>query len=471
MLLNVTIRNSFWRSTERRRLSSLPGAISCLLLVAAAIAPAMGQTPDTAADADPSGAAKPVVITLEEAIRRAQANEPAYAASSAESRAAALDRLNARAGLLPGVAYHNQALYTQANGQTGTGTSTQPVQKFIANNAVREYTSQATINETLGLGQWAGVRRADAAAALAAAELEVSRRGLVAAVTGLFYGSLAADHKLAVAERASKEASDFTSLTVKREQAREAAHADEVKAQLAEQQRERDLADAKLAAEKARLELGVLLFPDPRTRYALQAAEGTEELSTRVEVEQAAAKNNPELKSALATLGVSNADVQAARAAYLPDLGLNFTYGIDAPQFAVNGPDHVRNLGYSASVTLDIPVWDWLSTERKVKQSEIRRDAAKVALTATQRRLIARLDEAYSEAAAAREQLASLDASVATAAESLRLTKLRYAEGEATVLEVVDAQSAFVSAENAREDGRVRFEAARADLETLTGTM
>jgi len=50
-----------------------------------------------------------------------------------------------------------------------------------------------------------------------------------------------------------------------------------------------------------------------------------------------------------------------------------------------------------------------------VKQSEIRRDADKVALTATQRRLIARLDEAFSEAAAARDQLASLDASVSTA--------------------------------------------------------
>jgi outer membrane protein TolC len=94
-----------------------------------------------------------------------------------------------------------------------------------------------------------------------------------------------------------------------------------------------------------------------------------------------------------------------------------------------------------------------------------------VALTATKRRLIARLDEAYSEAAASRDQLASLDASVATAAESLRLTRLRYAEGESTVLEVVDAQSAFVLAENAREEGRVRYQAARADLETLTGTM
>jgi outer membrane protein TolC len=170
-------------------------------------------------------------------------------------------------------------------------------------------------------------------------------------------------------------------------------------------------------------------------------------------------------------VGVSNADVLTARAAYLPDLGLNVTYGIDAPQFAVNGPDHVRNLGYSASVTVDVPVWDWLSTTHKVKQSEIRRDAAKVALTATERRLIARLDEAYSEAQAARDQLASLDLSVTTAAESLRLTKLRYAEGEATVLEVVDAQTAFVTAENAREDGRTRYQTARADLQTLTGTM
>jgi outer membrane protein TolC len=94
-----------------------------------------------------------------------------------------------------------------------------------------------------------------------------------------------------------------------------------------------------------------------------------------------------------------------------------------------------------------------------------------VALTAAQRRLIARLDEAYSEAVTAREQLTSLDASIATAAESLRLTKLRYTGGEASVLEVVDAQNAYVGAENAREDGRVRYQAARADLQTLTGTM
>jgi outer membrane protein TolC len=48
---------------------------------------------------------------------------------------------------------------------------------------------------------------------------------------------------------------------------------------------------------------------------------------------------------------------------------------------------------------------------------------------------------------------------------------MRYTGGEGTVLEVVDAQTSFVTAENAREDGRVRYQAALADLQTLTGSM
>jgi outer membrane protein TolC len=462
MLQSVTMRHQFDAIQRRRRLGQLACLLLLFIIAAALTAQGFGQTAATAVDTAES--AKPVLITLDEAIKRAEANEPAYAASTAESRTAGQERGIALAGLLPSATYHNQALYTQ----TDRG---QVIPRFIANNAEREYSSQAVVDETLGLGRVAEVRRADAAAARAAAELEIARRGLVAAVTSLYYGVAAAENKQAILERAEAEAAEFSGLTGKREQAREAAHADVVKAQLLQQQRERDFSDAKLAAEKARLELGVLLFADPRTPYVLVAGDATAQLPTRAEVEEAAGRNNAELKSALAAVKESDADVLAARAAYLPDLALNYTYGIDAPQFAANGPDHLRNLGYSASVTLDIPVWDWLSTERKVKQSEIKREAARVSLTATQRRLIARLDEAWSEAVAAREQLASLDASVATAGESLRLTNLRYAEGEATVLEVVDAQTAFVSIENAREDGRVRYQAARADLQTLTGTM
>jgi outer membrane protein TolC len=473
-MLTVIMTHQTRRGERRRNLTLLPGALLVLIMLAASRAPVSAQTESPPAPAADSASTQPVTITLEEAIQRAEKTEPSYAAASATSRTSALDRSIARAGLLPSVDYHNQLLYTQPNGllnQAGQGAAAQPAPRFIANNAVREYASQGVVNETVGIAQWAALDRANAASAQAAAELEIARRGLVAAVTGLYFGLAAADNKLAVAERARAEAQDFTRLTMEREQGREAAHADVVKAQLQQQQRERDLSDARLAADKARLELAVLLFPDPHTSYVISVPENAPPLAGRLDFEQSAAKNNAELRSALSALKVSNADVFAARGAYLPDLGLNLTYGIDAPQFAVNGPDRVRNLGYSASLTIDIPVWDWLATEHKVKQSEIRRDAAKVVLTDTQRRLIARLDEAYAEAVAARDQLASFDASVATAAESLRLTRLRYTGGEATVLEVVDAQNAYLLAENAREDGMVRYHMALADLQTLTGTM
>jgi outer membrane protein TolC len=475
MHLSLIHRETLEKGYGLCRRDLLSGAI-CFLLLAAASFAASGQAssvPNASASAPPV-VITPVVITLDEAIHRAQASDPNYANAQAASRSASIDRSIAYSNLLPNAIYHNAGLYTEPNGlsnQAGQGVGGQPAPRFIANNAVREYASQGVVNETLGLSSVATVRRAQALAAQAAAELEIARRGLVAGVTSLFYGSLAADHKLAVAQQARQEAADFTRLTTQREQVREAAHADAVKAQLEEQARERELEDAQVEAERARLELGVLLFSDPRTAYTLSAEQNVPPLASKEDVQAAAAKNNPELRSALAALSASNADVLSARAAYLPDVGLNVTHGIDAPQFAENGPGGAQNLGYSASITLDIPLWDWFNTQRRVKQSEIRRDVAQVTLTATQRQLIAKLDEAYSEAAAARDQLASLDQSVATAAESLRLTKLAYQAGEGTVLEVVDAQNAYVTAENEREDGRVRYETARAGLQTLTGTM
>jgi outer membrane protein TolC len=439
------------------------------LLVAGPLSASFAQSvPPGAAPDSP-----PPVITLDEAIRRAQLNEPVFAATLADKKIGTLDQSIARTAFLPSVTYHNQVLYTEPNGRPNQAgqVGSQPAPIFIANNAVREYASQASINETLGLQQVAGLRAATAAAARTEAELEISRRGLVAAVVALYYGVADTERKAALLDEGLREATDFTDLTTKREAAREGAHADVVKAQLQQQQRQRDLADARLLADKTRLELAVLLFPDPHTPYVTEAVTAPKPLPERKEIEVAASNNNPELKSALASLHESDAEVLSARAAYLPDLALNFTYGIDAPQFAKRGPDDVPNLGYSMSATLDIPVWDWLSTQKRIKQSNIRRDAVKVALSNTQRHLIAALDEAYAEAEVARGQLDLLEQSSRTAAESLRLTKLRYGSGEGTVLEVVDAQNALIAARTAEVDGTMRYQNALATLQTLTGTL
>jgi outer membrane protein TolC len=425
----------------------------------------LGQAQATA----PSGP-----ISLDDAIRLAEANEPTFATALAEGRVTALQRKDARAALLPSATYHNQYLFTQSNGSqaaTTQGGVSQSLPVFIANNAVHEYYSQGSANETIGLAQIGAVRLADANAARAEAELEVARRGLVQTVVGLYYGSGAANEKLAVAQRALDEANRFLDITTKRENAREAAHADVIKARLGTEQRERELEDAKLAVAKARLELGVLLFADPSMSYTLAPSGSPPILPDRPSVEAAAKANNPEIRSALSSVHVSEAEALNARAALLPDLSLNYTYGIDAPEFAKRGPDGARNLGYSASATLDIPIWDWLTSQRKVKEANIRTQAAKATLTNSQRKLVANLAEFYDEADVARRQLASLDASVTDARESLRLTDLRYINGEGTVLDVVDAQNTLISAENAQADGMVRYQTALAQLETLTGRL
>jgi outer membrane protein TolC len=486
--LNLTSELGNRRTTSRLcRSTRLPHLICLASLASTGLA--LAQTPQPAALQQPvppaaqqaSAAAtqsSPAAISLDEAIARARASEPAFAAAAAQAKNAKLDQSIAKSALLPNAIYNNQFIYTQG----GAGIISDPAKvkdplqrtsslpRFIANNGVHEYLSQASVTENIGPQQFNAVSKASASLSVATAELEIARRGLVAAVVGLFYASSTAEHRIAVAQRAANEAASLTTLTQQRETAREAAHADVVKAQLEQQQRDRDLSDAKLEAEKARLDLAVLLFPDPRTPYTLVVPD-TPSVPARADVEAALKKNNPELASAFASSHLANLNVTSARLGYLPYLSLNYSYGIDASQFGLYNVLGDHNLGYSASATLNIPLWDWFATPNRVRQSEFNRDTARTELTNTQRKLIAALDEDYAEAVAAHDQLDSLNLSVTTAAEGLRLMRLSYTAGETPILEVVDAENSLTEAELAREDGIVRYQTALANLQLLTGTI
>ena len=131
----------------------------------------------------------------------------------------------------------------------------------------------------------------------------------------------------------------------------------------------------------------------------------------------------------------------------------------------------LKNLGSSAMASLTLPLWNWGLTQSRVRQAEIRRDQSKLELSLAQRRLLAELRSLYSEAETALNQQAGLERSAELAADSLRLTTLRYTNGESTVLEVVDAQTTFAQANAAYQDGALRYRVALANLQTLTGVL
>jgi outer membrane protein TolC len=287
-----------------------------------------------------------------------------------------------------------------------------------------------------------------------------------------YYAVAIAQRRLTNAQRSLDDARKFLDITEKQERGGEAAHADVVKAQVQAQQRERDVLDAQLAIDKARLALGVLIFPDFRQDFSVvDDLDQISPLTSFNEMQSLALAKSPELRAAQAGLQQGQAEISAARTGYLPTLSLDYFYGIDANQVAVYDRDGHRNLGSSAQATLTIPVWNWGATQSKVRQAELKQKQAELELTFAQRQLLANLNSFYREAQLAQTQLDSLRKSMDLSEESLRLTLLRYQGGEATALEVVDAQTTLAQARNAYDDGLSRYRIALAAVQTLTGTL
>lgn len=422
------------------------------------------------AQAPPTDSQAPTVITLKDAIDRARKLDVTYRTALTAAGVAREDHVQARAALLPSVNYNAQYLYTEGTGLAVTASGDT---RYIANNGVHEYISQGNAHEVISGTQFADYSRTAATAAAARANAEVAARGLVATVVKTYYAEVVARRKYANAQLAADEAKRFFDLTQKLEQGGEVAHSDVIKAQLTANDTQRALRDAQLQMDSSHLDLAVLVFPNFNQNFStVDDLRLPPPLPPMQEVEQQARAKNPELYAAMQAARAAGLAVLAAKAAYLPALTLDYFYGIDANQFALytNTPEgRVHNLGYSASATLNIPIWNWGATQSKVRQSELQRDQAQLELSAAQRKLIAELKSFYAEAESARIQLDVLRQSADLAAESVRLTNLRYQAGEATALEVVDAQNSLISARNNYDDGEARYRLAIANLQTLTG--
>jgi outer membrane protein TolC len=407
----------------------------------------------------------PLTLTLQDALQRAKSNDPQFQAALTDLGLAKEDRVQSRAALLPNVNYNMEYLYTQGNGLH----SNQPI--FIANNAVHEYIAQGNVHQEFSPRVFAEYRRTGAAQALAQARAEVAARGLVVTVVQAYYAHVVAQRKYGTTQEAVLEAEHFLGISQKLEKGGEVAHSDVIKAQIQYQQRQRDLQEAQLEMSKSHLELAVLLFPDFNENFTVvDDLRLPPPIPTYEEVQAAAAQNNPDIRAAAAALKEASGEVAVAWTGLLPIITADYFYGIDASRFATR-VDGLSTVGNSGFVAFQLPVWTWGANRSHMKQANLRRNLARVQLSFAQRTLLANLRGFYQELQAARSELDLLSQSAEGAAESLRLTTLRYQAGESTVLEVVDAQNTLTAARNAYDDGQVRYRVAQANLQTLTGTL
>src|SRR6267142_1184800 len=363
---------------------------ACALLCAAqepAQEPASQQPPAKPASQPPTAqptnnTTAPIRLTLQDALDRARKNSVPFNAAVTNAGLARQDRRQAFNALLPSVTYDNSAIYTQSAGPIATAATGVPV-IFIANNAVHEYVSQANVHEAIDVA-------------------EIASRGLVVTVTQGYYFVAATQRKLETAKRNADEGERFFKVAQDLEAGGEVAHADVIKAELQMRERQRALQEAQLAFLNARLDFSILIFPKFEENFEVtEDLHAPVPLPTLAEVQARAARDNPDVRAALAAVQASNHDVFGARAGYLPALTLDYFYGIDATRFATHTVfqgQKFSNLGSSVVGTLNIKNWNWGSTQSKVKQAELRRDQTKRELSLAQRRLLAEIRSLYAEA-------------------------------------------------------------------------
>ncbi len=415
----------------------------------------------------------PITLTLRDALVRAQVYEPQFLAAMANAEIAREDAVQARAAMRPGFGISSQYLNTQGNGAW-------PSARFVTNDGVHVYREWAVMHQDLSPGTLMGtaVGRARALEAAARARAEIARRGLGVTVTKAYYALVGAQRKYATAQLSLDQARRFLTISQDLERGGEAAHSDVVKAQLQFNAQEQALREAQLAMDTARLDLAVLLFPNLDQNFqVVDDLHLAPPLPSLDEARTLAARENPDLRAAMETLRSTRADLTIARQAYLPTLAVDLIWGLETNQigwstvdvtFPERGPQPTP--GYFLTVVLNMPVWDWGARRSKVRQARIRQTQAAVELSATQRTVLRNLSAYYEEAQTARAQLDLLRQQVDLAEESLRLNTLRYQGGEATILELVDAENTLTQARNALDDGLVRYRVAVANLQTLTGT-
>ncbi len=436
-----------------------------LILVCSALSGAQQSTAGNATLSAPQNAvpAAPLRLTLADALQRAKVLSPALALAAANVKIASENRVQARAANLPTGAAVTTYIFTQGDGHG--------VQRFILNNAVHEYVGQLNAHEALSPPVIAQYRRSIVAETITRDQLAITQRGLLVTVVQSYATFVASDLKYKAQQQVTDAARDFLKTTQQLEAGGEIARADVVKARIQYTDSGVALQDAQLVRERDRVTLALLLFHDVDQEFEVVDDPGqTLPLPPLADVQAQAVQHNPQLELAFDNERAASSNITIARTGYLPTFSFDYLYGIDATRVATrNGP--LPNLGYSASGQMNWQLWNWGATRSQVKVAESRKQLAVADRMYAQRKLAADLEQFYNEARVTQSEMAMRQTAAHDAEESLRLTTLQYKAGEATALEVVNAQNTLSVEQNALQDTKIRYATAIASLATLTGIL
>jgi outer membrane protein TolC len=425
----------------------LPGSGACQQVVAA---------PDTAASIGPQ-------LALETIIARTLVHSPIVAGAQGVVRdARAAQRVAALGAYLPAIFL---------NGITGKTTQSVSSSSTAA-------TTSSSVESTAGVGIAAAVdvftggrrgalrTQANALVRSGAANLVLQRYATVFTATQGYLDVLHAHELTRVAADQVAQARLGLDYALRRQAAGTAMLADVLSAQLAvSTARQAQLAAADTLAMSAAA-LGRLVGADgPVDAQPATMLEPTPLPLSDTDIVALAVATAPAVVTTQAQAKADTAGVRAARALYIPTIaaGAGYNWGTTSPFAGGLRP------GWIVELTASYPIFDGFLREQTITQAEVASDVATASALDTRRFVGASAVTLLGSLHVTEHDIELARESVRLATENLRVFRLRYNAGIATILDVLTAQTSLIQAELSLVSARFKYRSTRASLEALLG--
>ncbi|HEY6046943.1 MAG TPA: TolC family protein [Pyrinomonadaceae bacterium] len=407
-------------------------------------------------------------ITLDDALRLANAQASAFQQAGLNEKIAAEDVKQAQAAFLPRVGVVTDYIYTSPLVGGAPGTPRGP--SFIANNAISEYQALLNVAGDLDLSGRLRATLAKNRALLAAAHAgtEVARRGLAQAVVESYYGLALASAQRRVAEQNLAAAEEFEHVTSLLLSGGEVAPVDFTRAQLQTVARRDELEKARANEAVAAGSLRVLVgydFLKPINTTELAIAVPVDDEINRLTADMISTR--PEFAQFEAERQAAAQEVRIAKAERLPQLSYSINGGFDTDSLRpANLKEHS---GVSAAFNLTIPIFDWGASRSRERQARLREQIAESARAQTLRGFAEQFYSARAQVVSAAARIRLAAAGMTLAENNLNASIARYRSGEAQIIEVTDAETTLVAQRQAFYQALFDYQVALARLRQAAG--
>jgi outer membrane protein len=406
-------------------------------------------------------------ISLDEAIRMAQQNDPLAVQAEGVERTSKAAKVSAIGAILPSASLTAGRVIQFGGGQTRVNQNGETV----AIAAAPTNSTGLSLNMTLfdGGQRLYALRTAKYDIAAAEANRVAVKYNVALLVKQQYYAVLAAIESRDAAELQMAQAAEQFKSSVAKVRAGVATRSDSLRGVVQVGNAQLALITAQTNKEAADAALTRLVGSEvPVTADPASLQENMAALPDSAEL-AALAKVGPAVKQAEATVEAAEESRKASKATYLPSLSASYSrtgsgtdprFGLGDGAFAYNG---------RLTFSLSYPVFNNFQREEQVVRARVAEVNAQVALRDTQLGQQQSLTQYIGALRGASQRVAVQVASVAAAEEDVRVQQQRYNIGASVLLDLITSQAALATAEQALIQARYDYRIARAQLEALIG--